>query len=104
MAERENEIIDTNTQIVWVLAEASGFGSADNNAAQNFYSDTANSNVGIRVGDASTMPNPAFDSSPFRGSRGFWMIVDKSNMSIVHQATLPTYPSVDVILDTINGL
>ena len=98
MKDREDEIIATNTQIVWVMSQASDFGFAGNIQAGNFYGDSIRSNVGIRVGDDETSIPGAFDASPFRGGRGLWMVVRKSDLNVVHQGPLSPYPSVDTIL------
>ena len=104
MKDREDEIIATNTQIVWVMSQSSSFGFASNSEAGDFYSDSIRSNVGIRVGDDETSTPDAFDTSPFRGGRGLWMVVRKSDLNVVHQAPLSPYPSVDTILDEIAGV
>ena len=101
MKDREDEIIASGTQIIWVMSQSSNFGTASNALAQDFYNDTIRSSVGIRVGDDETSIVDAFDTSNFRGGRGLWMVVKKAGLIVEHEDSLGPYPSVDEILGAI---
>ena len=107
MSAREDEIIATGTQIVWLLQETTGFDNASGQDSLDFYTSVSASS-GLFVGDLTTDPNLSTDEArttwednnvnSFRTSRGSTMLVRKRDMQIVFGGNRPP---VDTILEEI---
>ena len=83
MATVEEQILETGTQIVWVLEQGPSLepGTA---ALCDEVMDELGSSAGLCVGDAETEPVAGtFDDSPFSVSRGFDIIVPRATMEIL---------------------
>ena len=86
MRDLEDQFIAADAQIIWMLQENQSAQLATSQDTENFFSSDPNtSDVGIRVGDAETLPVAGvFEASPFiESDRGFGMVVRKSDMRII---------------------
>lgn len=107
MSAREDEIIATGTQIVWLLQDTQSFDDAGGQDSFDFFS-SLSVESGVFVGDLTTEPNLSTDDArttwednnvnSFRSSRGSTMLVRKRDMQIVFGGDRPP---VDTLLEEI---
>jgi len=82
VAQREDEFLAKNVQLIWVLEETATFSGASSEQCVDVMS-TLGATSGWCVGDDETLPTAGtFDDSPFSVSRGFDMIVPRASMRI----------------------
>ena len=111
MKNGEQDILAAGAQIVWIMQDAQDFQSvADGPNSHTFWEDTVQSDVGLRVGDDTTLPiNSAFEDdtlNEFLRFRGSLMVVRKRDMRIFFGADVDSGGDMppSAIIDEINAI
>ncbi|MEM7676028.1 MAG: hypothetical protein AAF449_08495 [Myxococcota bacterium] len=87
MAQVEEDILAEGAQIIWVLQADSRFQPGTAQGCRQFML-SRNSDQGICVGDGQTEPMAGvFDNSPFARSRGFDVLMRRSEMRVLWVST-----------------
>lgn len=87
MAQVEEDILAAGAAIIWVLEEDTRSRPGTAESCRSTF-DGYGSDKGLCVGDGQTSPSPGtFDRSPFSVRRGIDLIVRRSDMHIVFEAS-----------------